>query len=318
MWRYLGCEPPQKRQNKSLEQKLSDQREYDRKKKRDFLLSWSSGRPWLRHVNDLLLCATCQEGATLDPSIKVRNTFVAGCPTMKLEAIKHHEVSANHTKAKAVLKARNAPCETKAQKIICDLNKDVLVKLRRLFLTCHSLALHNRPFSDYEWVCQLDRSKGLDIGSTYNNTTSAKQFTAAIAKYERQKLTEDIDGKRFLTILSDGSTDSSVKEQELFFVRYASAGIINVKFLAIINVDRPDSSSILGAMKEACTILNGTWDNIGRKMVGLGCDGASVMTGKKTGLITRLQEEFPNVVLVHCFAHRLVLILFIDNIHAPY
>jgi len=105
-----------------------------------------------------------------------------------------------------MLKARNVPYENKAQKIICDLNEDALALSP--FLTCPSLALYNRPFTDYEWVYQLDRSKGLYIGSMYNNITSAKQFTAAVARYERQKLAEDIDGKRFLIILSDGSTDN--------------------------------------------------------------------------------------------------------------
>ncbi len=131
---------------------------------------------------------------------------------MKLEAIKHHESSANHIKAKAVMKARTAPTETTARKIICDLNNDVLSKLRKLFLTCHSLALHNRPFTDYQWVCELDKAKGCDIGCTYNNSSSAKQFTAAIANHERQQLADDIDGKIFSDlILSSVDIDYMLK-----------------------------------------------------------------------------------------------------------
>ena len=41
------------------------------------------------------------------------------------------------------------------------------------------------------------------------------------------------------------------------------------------------------------------------KFVGFGCDGASNMMGCKSGLVTRLQEWYPEVVGIHCLAHRL-------------
>ena len=37
------------------------------------------------------------------------------------------------------------------------------------------------------------------------------------------------------------------------------------------------------------------------KFVGFGCDGASNMMGCKSGLVTRLQECYPEVVGVHCY-----------------
>ena len=43
------------------------------------------------------------------------------------------------------------------------------------------------------------------------------------------------------------------------------------------------------------------------KLVGLGCDGPSNMTGHRNGLIALLQKEQPSVIVVHCFAHRLEL-----------
>ena len=55
-------------------------------------------------------------------------------------------------------------------------------------------------------------------------------------------------------------------------------------------------------MKVPCNVLFS-------KLVGLGCDGASNMTGQWNGLIALLKKEQPSVVVVHCFAHGLKLAL---------
>lgn len=313
MLRFLDYKPAEKKK-RTNEEKLEYQRQYDKRVKREFRSVWAVGRPWLGHSKGSMSCSVCIEAGTTDPSVRVRNTFVSGCSTMKLEPIKLHEQSANHVKSRAILKAKKTPLETVAHKIICDLNNDVMEKLRVLFLTCHSLASHNRPFSDYEWVCRLDEAKGIKLGSTYRNVTSAKQFTAAIAQFEREKLASEVKSAKFLTFLSDGSTDASVKEQEMFFVRYVVNGNISVRFLAVINVDRPDAESIVSALKDAYSSIDCPWDTICQKVVGLGCDGASVMTGNKTGVIARIQRELPSTVVIHCFAHRYVLFWLLNKL----
>lgn len=43
------------------------------------------------------------------------------------------------------------------------------------------------------------------------------------------------------------------------------------------------------------------------KLMGFGSDGASVMTGRLTGVGTRLHQSNPYLVAIHGFAHRLAL-----------
>ena len=43
------------------------------------------------------------------------------------------------------------------------------------------------------------------------------------------------------------------------------------------------------------------------KFIGFGSDGASNMTGVKAGLVTLLRKDFPEIVGIHCLAHRLEL-----------
>ena len=57
-----------------------------------------------------------------------------------------------------------------------------------MFRNCHALVVKNRPLSDYEWMCQLDETKGNILGKTYRNTESVKSFIAAIADVEFLKV----------------------------------------------------------------------------------------------------------------------------------
>jgi hypothetical protein len=45
------------------------------------------------------------------------------------------------------------------------------------------------------------------------------------------------------------------------------------------------------------------------KLIAQTYDGAAVMAGHLSGLCTRVLEKFPKALFVHCFAHRLNLVL---------
>lgn len=44
-----------------------------------------------------------------------------------------------------------------------------------------------------------------------------------------------------------------------------------------------------------------------KKLTGLLTDGLSVMVGKRSGVATRLKEENPLLINIHCICHRLAL-----------
>ena len=81
------------------------------------------------------------------------------------------EGSAFINQRKQIFLRRKIPRETPDAKFLFTLNSDSIDKLTKLFKT---LAIHNRPFSDYQWQCQLDEAKGVKIGKTYRNFKSAK------------------------------------------------------------------------------------------------------------------------------------------------
>ena len=59
----------------------------------------------------------------------------------------------------------------------------------------------------------LDERKGLFLGETYRNEKACKYFIHSIANMEKDKVTAEMKDVKFITVVSDGSTDVSVSEK---------------------------------------------------------------------------------------------------------
>ena len=87
-------------------------------------------------------------------------------------------------------------------------------------------------------------------------------------------------------------------------------GNIYVNFVAIKNVERGDAAHIKDAIYSALstTELCGTKDNWKDKLIGMGSDGASVMTGVRGGVIALIRRDLDKPIQgIHCSAHKLEL-----------
>lgn len=142
------------------------------------------------------------------------------------------------------------------------------------------------------------------VGSTYRNDKQARTFMGYIAAVERRRIGGGIQRAKFLSLLSDGSTDSAVKEEELVYVRYCHEGKIESTFVGIQTVEKADAAHITTAINSIMEKVSSDWD---RKLVAVATDGAAVMTGAQNGVVSRLKRDRQYIVGVHCMAHRLEL-----------
>ena len=79
----------------------------------------------------------------------------------------------------------------------------------------------------------------------YRNERAGANFIDTIGTSIRQKSLEDIEKCNYFTLLMDGSTDSSVTEQELIYVLFLdSKGMPSVKFLSIENVQHAHADGL--------------------------------------------------------------------------
>lgn len=108
----------------------------------------------------------------------------------------------------------------------------------------------------------------------------------------------------YFGLIIDESTDISVHKKLAECIRYVADRKMVTKFLTNVKIQSGTAESIVHAVKNMC--CNMGFDM--HKLVGFGSDGASVMTGKDSGVVDRLRRSpSPHLVAVHCLAHRLSL-----------
>ena len=132
------------------------------------------------------------------------------------------------------------PGDTPAEKVLMVLNKQQIERLKHLFRTCHALAKNSRPFTDYLWLRELDAQKGVDIGTTNRNDKAAQTFTHYIGEVVRLEMEAHFNEAHFFAPLS---TDKSVIEQEIVYVRVAKQGRVKEQFVSLEHVEKAELGS---------------------------------------------------------------------------
>ena len=147
-----------------------------------------------------------------------------------------------------------------------------------LFNSAHYLAKQERPFSDFPDLLKLqEKNKTTRIKECYRNDRTVANFTDSIAKVKKGSFAKDLAKARNFCILSDGSTDSSVTEEEFVHVLFLLCGKPTLKFLSIEPANNGNAEGIHSCIKEA-------FEQVGvlgfsKKVIALNVDGAAVNTG---------------------------------------
>ena len=111
-----------------------------------------------------------------------------------------------------------------------------------------------------------------------------------------------MDHSHYVSLLCDETTDVSITKQLIIYVRYVLEGDIRVDYLKISDLKDGTAATI----EELLSVCQFVGINLS-KVVGFGCDGASVMVGARNGVATRLKSHNPVMISIHCVAHRLAL-----------
>ncbi|CAI7752510.1 unnamed protein product [Closterium sp. NIES-53] len=107
----------------------------------------------------------------------------------------------------------------------------------------------------------------------------------------------------FIGISLDESTDRCSGKHLILYVTFIRNCKLVTEFMQLITVDKADAASLL-------TLLLSHLQAVGvdlRRISDISTDGANVMMGSKSGLVTRLRLRIPYLVSSHCIAHRGVL-----------
>ena len=130
-------------------------------------------------------------------------------------------------------------------------------------------------------------------------------------KRNKQQLNSDLAKAKFYSVLCDGSTDNSVKENEVIYasyfdpVPYGSDSVeVKIAFLEMNDLNDQSASGLTAAIKNSFQSIGITETN---KLIGFTSDSASVNRGDKNSVKTSLRENSPWLVFIWCITHRLEL-----------
>ena len=96
--------------------------------------------------------------------------------------------------------------------------------MKNHFSTAYYLAKNEKPFSDFLELLDLQELNSLDVQKGYRTDRAVAVFIDFIAESMKLPLKECLMKAKYYSVLQDGSTDTSVSEQELVYVLFLYEG----------------------------------------------------------------------------------------------
>lgn len=276
--------------------------------------------------DDLMICSLCcKYKSKLESLSKYSSAFINGSSNYRKSNVSDHFTSFVHKKAEEFEREEKAketgeryevnmkvPANAAIRNSIDKMGKltpDQKESLRKLFRIAYLQAFMARPYLDFATIIGLQKMNGVMFFKTnsYENETACRTFVSYCAKTFLNVDVEKIKRSNFVTVMSDGSTDSSVIEKECIYLLYVDPDNFKPTYvlLGLIDVESQDAVGLVNAIKKAFEKVG-----LGDKMSSLvyfSSDGATVNSGLNAGVIAKLKVEYSYISYIWCFSHRLEL-----------
>uniref|UniRef100_A0A2A4K8G3 DUF4371 domain-containing protein n=2 Tax=Heliothis virescens TaxID=7102 RepID=A0A2A4K8G3_HELVI len=144
--------------------------------------------------------------------------------------------------------------------------------------------------------------------ATYRSPEIQNQIIQAMVQAVRSSIVKDINESdvKWFTLMEDGTRDKNNRENIALAIRYVKDGVVNESLLMVKTTENLDAATFT-----ELTLNTLTENNIDPSCMLSQCyDGASVMSGKVSGVATRIENKLGRKIpYVHCYNHRLHLIV---------
>ncbi|XP_066969177.1 zinc finger MYM-type protein 1-like [Macrobrachium rosenbergii] len=124
----------------------------------------------------------------------------------------------------------------------------------------------------------------------------------------KEEIAEKVRSCHYFSVQADEAKDVSKAEQLALVIRFYDeiANCIQECFISFTQMDLLDAASITDIILKSLDKLGLDYKS---SLVGLGFDGASVMSGGISGVQKRIRDKAPFAYYIHCYGHRLNLVL---------
>ncbi|XP_008064175.2 zinc finger protein 862 [Carlito syrichta] len=264
--------------------------------------SWFGQFPWLviDPKETKLFCSACKERPNLhDKSSRLVRGYTG---PFKVETLKYHEVSKAHRLCVNTVEIQDDIPQTA---LVPEISSDLMANMEHFFNAAYSIAYHSRPLNDFEKILQLLQSTGTMILGKYRNRTACTQFIKYISETLKKEILEDVRKSPCVSVLLDSSTDTSDQACVGIYIRYFKQMEVKESYITLAPLYSETVDGYFETIVSALDELDIPFRKPGW-VVGLGTDG-SAMLSCRGGLVEKFQEVLPQLLPVHCVAHRLHL-----------
>ena len=108
----------------------------------------------------------------------------------------------------------------------------------------------------------------------------------------------------FVTLMMDETTDASNSEQVVICLWWVNGNLdAHEEFIGIYKVACTEASTLFMVVRDVLARLNTSLSHLRGQCY----DGASSMSGSRSGVVKLVQEKEPRAVSTHCYGHALNL-----------
>ena len=137
----------------------------------------------------------------------------------------------------------------------------------------------------------------------YTSHIAVVEFMEALRTWVEEFLLKCLHQASCFSIMADECKDVATIEEMSVFCRWEEEGSLEEHFLETVHLKQTNAESIYSTLVQCLKEKNRQVS----KIVGMGFDGASTFSGKKTGVQTRIKKLAPHAWFVHCHCHLLQL-----------
>ncbi|CAI7829871.1 unnamed protein product [Closterium sp. NIES-54] len=108
------------------------------------------------------------------------------------------------------------------------------------------------------------------------------------------------------------TTDRCSGKHLILYVTFIRDDSVVAGFMALLTVEKADAASLLSLLLSHVQVVGIDL----RRIAGITTDGANVMMGCNSGLVTRLRLRIPHLVTTHCIAHSVFVCMYREALAA--
>ena len=186
--------------------------------------------------------------------------------------------------------------------------------LKKIIRSLYFLVRHRIPHTTtFEELIELQIENGneqlkmhkekVPSNATYLSKITTAELLESISHVLEQTLLEQLKSSTYFSIMADETTDIASMEELSICCRWLFRGEPVEHYLGIVHAHEVNAEAITRYLLQFLNERGLSLD----KLRGLGFDGASTMSGARTGVQVRLRVHSPSALYVHCRCYQLQL-----------